>query len=80
MSVSNAGKPAEMLEQETWGLWTTVFVPTDTQSDLKNNTSNVNTYKWKGKEKKDPIMKMCTSIPRGLAGTQEMWEAHWAKL
>lgn len=79
-SVSNTGKPAEMLEQETWGLWSTVFVPTDTQSDMKNDTSNVNTYKWKGKEKKDPITKMYTSTPRGLARTQEMSEACWARL
>lgn len=69
---SATGEPVVMLEQEIWGLWTTVFAPVDTQSDMKNDTSNVNTYKWKGKEKKDPIMKMYTSSPRGLAGTQEM--------
>ena len=61
-----------MLEQGTWGLWTTTFVPMDTQSDMKTDTSNVNTYKQKGKEKKDPITKMYASTPRGLAGTQEM--------
>lgn len=71
-SVSTTGKPAEMLERETWALRTTTFVPTDAQSDMKNDTSYVNTYKWKGKEKKDPIMKMYTSAPRGLAGTHKV--------
>lgn len=49
-----------------------MFVPMDTQSDVKNDTSNVNTYNWKGKAKKDPIMKMYSNTPRGLAETQKM--------
>lgn len=66
------GTPAGTLERETWRLRTAALCPTGTQPHVKNDTSDVNTQKWKGKEKKDPIRKMSTVVLGGLAQTQEM--------